>query len=158
MKIKEFLQFFNQLVKVSLIAVIGGLVTAPAVTDWYSTINKPSFNPPSVVFGPAWTFLFFLMAISAYILWGKAWDEKQYVKAMFVYNIQLGLNLLWSILFFGLKSPIAAFIEIIFLWGAILYTIILFKRISKESAILLVPYLLWVTFAAILNLAIVLLN
>jgi benzodiazapine receptor len=155
---RNFIYFFYNIIKVALIAVIGGLVTAPSVSGWYSTVNKPTFNPPNWLFGPVWTILFFLMALSAFIAWETGEDKKYLAKSLALYNFQLGLNLLWSILFFGFKSPTIAFVEIIFLWFSILYTIIRFKKINKLSAILLIPYLLWVTFAAFLNLTIVLLN
>jgi translocator protein len=158
MKIGNFIHFFYNIIKVSLVAVIGSIVTSSSVRTWYTTINKPVFNPPSWLFGPVWTTLFFLMAISAFIVWENSTDKKESTKSISIYNIQLGLNLLWSILFFGFKSPTAAFIEILFLWVVILYTIIKFNKISKISAILLIPYLLWVSFAAFLNLTIVLLN
>lgn len=158
MNIKNITKLVFELLKVFLIATVGGLVTAPSVKGWYQTINKPSFNPPNWIFSPVWTTLFILMAISSYLVWKNSKDLKQLNKSMGIYNIQLGLNLLWSLLFFGLKSPTYAFIEIVVLWGTILYTIIIFKRTYKTSAILLIPYLLWVSFAAFLNLNIVLLN
>ncbi len=158
MKTRNFIHFSLDIIKVALIATTGSLITTPSVSSWYKTINKPAFNPPNWLFGPVWTALFLLMAISAFIVWKRGQDKQSYKKSLAVYDIQLGLNLLWSILFFGLKSPLAALVEIVFLWAAILYTIIMFKKISRTSAILLVPYLVWVTFAAFLNLTIVLLN
>jgi translocator protein len=158
MNMKNTIKIVTEFLKVALVASVGGLVTAPSVKGWYTTINKPPFNPPSWLFSPVWTTLFMLMAISAYLVLKNSQDSKQLNKSIGIYNIQLGLNLLWSILFFGLKNPTYAFIEIIILWGAILYTIILFRKVNKTSAILLIPYLLWVSFAAFLNLTIVLIN
>ena len=137
-----------------LASAIGGLFTASSVSTWYVELNKPVFNPPSWIFGPVWTLLYLLIGISLYLVWIKKDD----VRAFFVFGIQLFLNALWSILFFGLKLPLYAFIEIILLWIAILMTIIYFYRINKTSAYLLVPYILWVSFAAVLNFSIFILN
>jgi len=137
-----------------LASVIGGFFTSQSVSTWYITLIKPSFNPPSWVFGPVWTILYLLMGISLYLVWIKRYDKKAFT----VFGIQLFLNALWSVLFFGLQNPLFAFIEIIFLWAAILITIIYFYRINKISAYLLIPYILWVSFAAVLNISIVLLN
>ena len=137
-----------------IVSIIGGLFTSSSVSTWYLELAKPSFNPPSWIFGPVWIVLYLLMGISLYLIW-----TKKYNKAAFLaFGIQLGLNLLWSILFFGMKSPLYAFIEIILLWISIFITIIYFHRINKVSAYLLLPYILWVSFAAILNLAILILN
>lgn len=135
-------------------SAIGGLFTVSSVSTWYVELIKPSFNPPGWVFGPVWTILYLLMGISLYLVWTKKFDKPAFT----VFGVQLFLNTLWSILFFGLKNPLFAFIEIIFLWITILITIIYFYRINKTSAYLLIPYILWVSFAAVLNFAIFLLN
>lgn len=137
-----------------LASVIGGLFTASSVSSWYIALIKPPFNPPSWVFGPVWTSLYLLMGVSLYLVWIKKYDKNAFT----FFGIQLVLNALWSVLFFGLRSPLFAFIEIIFLWIAILITIFYFYRINKISAYLLLPYILWVSFAVILNLAIFILN
>ena len=137
-----------------LASAIGGLFTASSVSTWYVELSKPSFNPPSWIFGPVWTILYLLMGISLYLVWIKKYDKPAFI----VFGVQLVLNALWSILFFGIKSPFFAFIEIILLWLAILITIVYFYRINKISAYLLIPYMLWVTFAAVLNFAIFILN
>ena len=137
-----------------IVSIIGGLFTASSVSTWYVELIKPSFNPPNWIFGPVWIILYLLMGISLYLIWTKKYNKP----AFFIFGIQLVLNLFWSILFFGMKSPLYAFIEIIFLWFAIIITIIYFYRINKLSAYLLIPYLLWVSFAAILNLSILILN
>lgn len=139
-----------------LVGIIGALFTTPSITTWYATLQKPSFNPPNWIFGPVWTTLYFLMGISLYLVWQK--KVKGSEQAMKIFMIQLVLNLIWSILFFYQQSPLAAFIEIILLWSAILATIFFFYKISKAAAYILIPYLLWVSFAAILNLSIYLLN
>lgn len=135
-------------------SAVGGVFTASSVSTWYVTLVKPSFNPPSWVFGPIWTILYFFMGISFYLVWTRRLETP----ALMAFVTQLFLNVLWSIIFFGLKAPFYAFIEIIFLWFAILITIIYFYRINKLSAYLLIPYILWVSFAAILNFSIFLLN
>jgi tryptophan-rich sensory protein len=140
---------------VSLLAgVIGGLFTKTDAGSWYSTIVKPSFNPPNWLFGPVWTLLYILMGISLYL----AIIHGAKKKAKILFGTQLALNTLWSIIFFGMENPLLAFICIIILWIAILLTIVEFWKTSKTAVYLLMPYILWVTFASALNLAIVLLN
>jgi benzodiazapine receptor len=137
---------------------VGSIFTTPSIPNWYASLQKPSFNPPNWVFGPVWTTLFVLMGISLYIVWSRGLQNKKIRKAIFVFGLQLLLNILWSILFFGLKSPLLAFLEIIILWFAISITIIQFFKISKGAGLLLLPYILWVSFASILNFFIVKLN
>lgn len=139
------------------VAFLGSLVTTPSIDSWYATLQKPSFNPPNWIFGPVWTVLYFLMGVSLYMVWNQAKGKKS-KKAIQVFLVQLALNFLWSVAFFGFHAPTVAFITIVILWGTILYTILLFYKLSKPAAYLLIPYLLWVSFATILNLAIVVLN
>jgi translocator protein len=141
-----------------LAGFIGSFFTISSVSTWYLTLNKPFFNPPSWLFGPVWITLYLLMGISLYLVWNRGINGKTSRIAITFFSIQLILNSLWSILFFGLKSPLYAFMEIIFLWAAILLTIIYFNRISKPASYLLIPYILWVSFAAVLNLSIFILN
>ncbi|MDD4937612.1 MAG: tryptophan-rich sensory protein [Candidatus Shapirobacteria bacterium] len=132
--------------------VIGSIATVSSVKNWYVTdLIKPAFNPPSWVFGPVWTLLFFLMAIALYLVWTKK-------NNLFWFWVQLILNILWSFLFFGLHSPLLAFYEIVFLWVAIFITVIKFWSYNKKAGILLLPYLIWVSFASFLNLSISRLN
>lgn len=139
-----------------LASAIGGFFTAGSVSTWYAALQKPSFNPPGWVFSPVWTTLYLLMGIALYLVWTA--KAKNKILAFTAFGIQLFLNALWSVLFFGLQKPLFAFIEIIFLWVAILLTIIYFYRINKISAYLLMPYILWVSFAAVLNFFIFYLN
>ncbi|MFH1649871.1 MAG: TspO/MBR family protein [Candidatus Woesearchaeota archaeon] len=141
-----------------LAGFIGSFFTITAINSWYSTLVKPSFNPPNWLFGPVWTLLYLLMGISLYLLWVKGFKTKQGKLALTFFVIQLVLNTLWSILFFGLQNPMIAFVEIIVLWVSILLTIVFVYRVSNASAYLLVPYVLWVSFAAVLNYAIYALN
>ncbi len=141
-----------------LAGVVGSAFTAPAIEGWYSALTKPALNPPEWVFGPVWTLLYILMGISLYLIWSRGWDKKQVRTAIAVFAIQLGLNAAWSIIFFGLQSPAWALAEIAVLWIAIVATIVLFYKISRPAAYLLIPYIAWVSFAAYLNYTIWLLN
>ena len=156
--LKKTILFIVSIAIPLLAGFIGSIATSSSVSSWYQTINKPGFNPPDSVFGPVWSTLFLLMGVSLYIIWSKGLKKKGVKKALGVFGIQLFLNITWSFMFFGLKSPLYGLIEIVVLWAAILYTIILFYKISKTAAYLLIPYILWVSFAAVLNLAIFLLN
>lgn len=131
---------------------IGSIFTFSAIPNWYAYLNKPFFNPPNWIFGPVWTTLYALMGIAVYLVWKKRKGIP------FWFWVQLVLNALWSILFFGLQNPILAFVGVVFLWLSIFLTITSFYRIHKTAAYLLVPYLLWVTFASLLNASIALLN
>lgn len=135
-------------------AAVGGAATAPAIGGWYRELKKPPFNPPDRVFGPVWSVLYVLMGVAAYIV-DRDGDGGSWTATARAFNgVQLGLNALWSVLFFGRRSPLAGMIEIVFLWVAILLTILTYWRISRPAALLLLPYLLWTTFAALLNVAI----
>ncbi len=140
-----------------LAGVIGSVFTFQNIPTWYASLNKPWFNPPNWVFGPAWFTLYTLMGISLYLVWGKGLNEKTR-PPLTVFGMQLFLNALWSILFFGMQMPLTAFIEIIALWIAIALTICKFYPISRKAAWLLVPYICWVSFAAALNLFVWVLN
>ena len=136
-------------------SAIGGLLTATSVSSWYLQLDRPSWNPPGWLFGPVWTTLYALMAVSVWLVW-RASDKSK--RAITVFAIQLGLNLLWSALFFGLRSPGLALLEILLLLAMITLTIVEFSRLNRLAAALLVPYLLWTSFAAVLNGAIYMLN
>jgi tryptophan-rich sensory protein len=155
---KKILKIFISIVLCQMAGFVGSIFTTSSVNTWYPTLNKPFFNPPSWLFAPVWTLLFALMGVSLYLVWEKGILKKNVRKAVFIFFIQLILNVFWSILFFGLQSPFYAFIEIIILWIAIFFTIMKFYRISKPAAYLLIPYILWVSFAAVLNFSIYVLN
>ncbi len=141
-----------------LAGIIGAIFTTPSIPTWYATIVRPEFSPPNWIFGPVWTTLYALMGIAAFLVWKTGLNRKNAKIALGVFVGQLVLNSLWSVIFFGLQNPGAAFAEIIFLWLAIVATIVMFARISKPAAWLLVPYILWVSFAAYLNYSIWMLN
>lgn len=128
---------------------VAGLITSKSIDSWYSKLKKPVLNPPSWIFGPVWTTLYALMGISSYIIERKSKEAQKL--PIFVYSIQLALNFIWTVIFFGFRSPSFAFFELILLWCTILLTIILFWRLSFKAGILLIPYILWVSFASVLN-------
>lgn len=132
---------------------LGTLVTRGALRSWYPTLRKPAFTPPGWVFGPVWTLLYALMGGALFLTWRRRHDAPA-PAALRLFTLQLLLNALWSVVFFGLKAPRAAFVEIVALWGAIVLTVRAVARVSGLGALLLLPYLLWVSFAAVLNLAI----
>jgi tryptophan-rich sensory protein len=137
---------------------IGSAFTASAIPEWYATLAKPSFSPPNWIFAPAWTILYILMGLAAALVWQKGLQNPKVRTALVIFLLQLILNLIWSVLFFGLRSPLYGLVDILFLWAMILVTIAHFSRVSTLAASLLIPYILWVTFAAGLNLGIFLLN
>lgn len=146
-------------VAICLVAgVIGSFFTAPNIPTWYADLNKPWFTPPSWVFGPVWTILYILMGVSLFLVLRVGWERRDVQIGTAVFGIQLVLNILWSYLFFGLRSPLYGLIGIVALWIAILATIIWFFRISHPAAILLVPYIAWVSIATALNYSIYVLN
>lgn len=178
---KNSIKFIISILICELAGVLGSIFTTPAIKNWYFFLNKPSFSPPNWIFGPVWTILYFLMGVSLYLVWlrnfasevpvnaekQKTWNSVsaklwfgswREENAVLIFTLQLILNILWSVIFFGLKLPGLAFFEILMLWFAILYTIINFYRISKTASYLLIPYILWVSFAAILNYAVWILN
>jgi translocator protein len=129
---------------------ISGLATSGNINTWYATLNKPVFNPPNWIFGPVWTALYVLMGISLFMIWkSPAGDSRNFALAIF--GIQLVLNFAWTFIFFYFKQTGWAFFEIILVWLSVLAMIIIFYRISKPAALMQIPYLLWVSFATILN-------
>lgn len=138
--------------------VIGSLFTAPSIPTWYATLVQPAWNPPAWIFAPVWTTLYILMGVAAFLVWQGGQERREVRAALGLFIGQLALNALWSILFFGLHAPGTAFLDIVLMWLAIVATMIAFARVSRKAAYLLVPYLLWVSFATYLNCAIWLLN
>lgn len=147
---KHLLKLFLCILSTLLVGGISGFATATSINGWYVTINKPSFNPPNYLFGPVWTTLYILMGISLYmILQSNASELRK--KAVIIFSIQLFLNFCWSFIFFNFQLPGFAFAEIIIMWISILTMIIVFYKINKTAAYLQIPYLLWVSFASVLN-------
>jgi len=148
---KDLIKLILSLLFCQLAGFIGSLVTAPSIPIWYASLEKPSFSPPNWVFSPVWITLYALMGISLYLLWREDRTEPKVKIALFFFIIQLILNVSWSMVFFGLRLPFLAFLEIILLWAVILLTILTSLKVSKVAGYLLFPYLLWVAFAAVLN-------
>lgn len=138
--------------------IVGSIFSITAIPTWYQTLQKPVLNPPSWVFGPVWTTLYIFMGVAAFLVWKKGWEHKGVKGALTVFGAQLILNALWSVTFFGLHNPALAFVNIALLWVMIIWTITLFFRLTRPAAYLLLPYLLWVSFASYLNFAIWRLN
>lgn len=132
--------------------IIGSYFTYSSLENWYPYLKKPFFNPPNYLFGPVWTVLYILMGISIYLVWGNKKVNLNW------FWTQLGLNVFWSVAFFGLKSPLIGFIVIIATWFTICKTIQEFYKYNKMAAYLLIPYIAWVTFATLLNFSIMILN
>ena len=141
-----------------LAGVTGAVFTTPELSTWYAGLVKPALNPPAWLFGPVWTTLYALMGIAAFLIWRERLDRKDVKIALGIFIGQLILNTLWSVIFFGLHSPGWALVAIVLLWLAIVWTIAAFYKISKPAAYLLVPYILWVSFAGYLNYSIRMLN
>jgi tryptophan-rich sensory protein len=138
--------------------LIGSLFTIPAIPVWYAGLQKPFFSPPNWIFSPVWTGLYTLMGISLFLIWNKRTQESKTKRALFFFLIQLGLNALWPVFFFGLRTPLAGLIGMAFLWAAIGLTMGRFFKISLWAGYLLIPYLLWVSFALVLNFSLWFLN
>ncbi|HEX3000102.1 MAG TPA: TspO/MBR family protein [Armatimonadota bacterium] len=136
---------------------LGSLWTMPALSSWYASLEKPAWTPPGWLFGPVWTLLYISMGVAAWLVWRKCGLQGAALP-LAVFAVQLLLNVAWTGIFFGMHLPGAAFAEIILLWIAILATLILFRHVSPAAGWLLLPYLLWVGFAAALNFSIWQLN
>jgi len=139
------------------IGFAGAFFTTPQIATWYATLVKPALNPPAWIFGPVWTLLYILMGVASYLIWEKR--KQQGAKTFLIaYVVSLILNFLWSLVFFGGHQTLAAAVIVILLWGTIVGLIITAMKIDKLASYLLIPYLLWVSFATYLNIAIFLLN
>ena len=161
-EIKNFWHLIGAIIVCHLAGAIGYIYASTAIPSWYAFLNKPFFTPPNWAFSLVWSLLYTLMGISLYLVWQRGMEkgiEKIRVKkAIWVFEAQLALNALWSIVFFGFKSPFYGLVEIIILWAAVLFTIIKFNEVSKRAAWLLIPYFIWVSFALVLNYFILTLN
>jgi tryptophan-rich sensory protein len=141
-----------------IIGAIGSLITYPSIAGWFGGLTKPWFSPPNWIFGPVWTILYILMGISLWLVIRNGWEGEQVRKGMILFGLQLTVNFFWSVLFFGLQSPVGGLIDILVLLVLIMGNILVFRKISLTASYLLVPYLCWVSFATIVNAAIVILN
>lgn len=157
MKKSEIIKLIVSLILPLGLGSIAGMFTAGAVPEWYASLNRPSFNPPNWLFGPVWTILYIIMGISLFLIWKQS-KSKERNLAIFVFCLQQALNFAWSFIFFYFNMIGFALIEIILLWICIVIMIILFYKIKPIAAYINIPYLLWVTFATILNAAYYILN
>jgi len=157
-KLREVFLFILSLVVCQLAGFVGSVFTAPNIKTWYSGLNKPFFTPPNWVFAPVWTTLYILMGISLFLIWRKGLREKNTREAFIMFMVQLILNAGWSIVFFGTHSILGGFLVIAVMFMAILLTMVLFYSISPLASILLLPYLMWVSFASVLNFVLLLKN
>ena len=158
MKPRNIFKFIFAFILCQGAGAVGSVYTLPAIPVWYASLQKPFFSPPDWVFGPVWAVLFTLMAVAASLVWSQGLQKPTVRSAVIVFLVQLALNSLWCFLFFGLRSPLYGLVEIFVLWLMILITILQFLKVSQVAAALLIPYLLWVSFASSLNLGIFLLN
>ena len=140
------------------VGFLGSFFTRSSLASWYAHIKKPFFNPPAWIFAPVWTMLYILMGVAFFLVWEKGLDAEKVRAALGIFILQLVLNMLWTSAFFGMRSPALGFVVIVLLWSAIIGTTVLFFGISKIAALLLLPYIAWVSFALVLNAAIVYLN
>src|SRR4030042_104230 len=158
MSIKNIGKLVISVVACLAAGAIGSIFQRQEIPTWYATLEKPVFNPPNWLVSPVWTLLYILMGIAAFLVWRKGWENRQVKIALIAFLVQLVLNASWSVVFFGFQSPLYGLIVISVLWVAILYTALKFYRLSLAAGVLMLPYLLWVTFAAVLNESIWLLN
>ncbi|UCG91603.1 MAG: tryptophan-rich sensory protein [candidate division WOR-3 bacterium] len=158
MKVIEIVKLVVSIIVCQAAGFLGSIFTTPAIPTWYASLKKPAFNPPNWLFAPVWTTLYLLMGIALFLIWRKGIEAHGVKMALIIFLIQLVLNILWSVAFFGLKSPLGGLIVIVILWIAILLTIVYFYKLSSIAGILLVPYIIWVSFAGILNVSLFTLN
>lgn len=158
MKLKSLIEVAVSILICQTAGFIGAFFTASNVPTWFATIKKPVFNPPNWIFGPVWITLYFLMGIALYLIWLKRGEHPQANLGIYLFLGHLVLNALWSAIFFGAHEICWAFAEIIILWASILFIMWLFYKIDKRATYLLIPYILWVTFASVLNYSICILN
>jgi len=156
-KRKDILKLVISIASCQLAGFLGSLFTTPAIPTWYKTLNKPFFTPPDWIFGPVWISLFILMGISLFIIWRRQ-DHPRFKLILVFFLIQLIFNILWSAAFFGLRSPLLGLVDIVLLWVAILLTIQHCMKISSMAGLLLLPNMIWVSFAAALNFSLWILN
>ena len=157
MKIKDILKLVISIFLCELAGFLGFLFTAPAIPTWYKTLDKPFFSPSNWIFGPVWISLFILMGISLFMVWRKQ-EQPRFKVALIFFFVQLIFNILWSAAFFGLRSPLLGFVDIVLLWVAILLTVQHCLRISRIAGLLFLPYMIWVSFAVVLTFSLWILN
>jgi tryptophan-rich sensory protein len=158
LNLKEILRLIVSIIIVFIAGAIGSIFTSPQITTWYAALVKPSWAPPNWVFGPVWTTLYVLIGVALFLVWREGVNRKDVKIALLVFAVQLILNILWSVIFFGFNSLLGGLLTVIILWIAILANIIVFYKVSKPAGLLLVPYIVWVSIASYLNYSVYLLN
>lgn len=156
--IKKALRLIISIAVCFLAGAIGSIATYPNIPTWYAALNKPPFNPPNWVFGPVWTTLYLMMGIALFLVWQKSFEDNEAKPLVPLFLLQLALNSLWSIIFFGQHLLFWASFEILIMWSLILLFSIRSFKVSKLASWLMVPYILWVSFASVLTIAVWLLN
>ncbi|MBZ9652511.1 TspO/MBR family protein [Psychroflexus montanilacus] len=151
MKVSTVVKIFIGVVICLGIGFVGSIATQTSVDTWYTTLNKPGFNPPSWLFAPVWTLLYILMGVAAGMVWSRGFHHIWVKTALYHFGFQLVLNASWSIAFFGYQSPLVAMLIIIALIVLVLITFKWFKVVNTTAAYLLIPYILWIVYAAALN-------
>jgi len=155
---RDVLKLVAAIVVSQAAGAIGSIFTFAGIRDWYAHIRKPPITPPNWIFGPVWTLLYTLMGIAAWLVWRRGMQCPGVKTALVLFLVQLVLNAAWSGIFFGLRSPLWGLVEICFLWASIALTTVAFFDVSKAARVLMLPYLLWVSFASVLNYWVYLLN
>lgn len=150
-RIKEPLKLIALVVGCQLVGAIGAFITNTSVNTWYQALDKPGFTPADWLFSPVWTTLYLLMAIAAYTVWQHPVENPRVRRSLILFAIQLGFNLLWTVLFFGLRSPLLGLIGIVVLFSLILAMAWTFFKVSRTAGWLMIPYLAWVGYATVLN-------
>lgn len=148
---RDWLELVSAVIISQSAGIIGSAFTAPAIPNWYATLAKPSFQPPSWLFGPVWVTLYTLMGVAAFIVWKKGAGQRNGRIGIVLFAVQLVFNALWSIVFFGLKDLFLALAVIVTLFALIVATTYYFFQVSRAAGFLMIPYILWVLFATILN-------
>jgi tryptophan-rich sensory protein len=150
MMIKDWIALLACLMLCAFVGFAGSRFSRDALADWYPVLRKPDLNPPNWLFAPIWTILYLVMGVAAWMIW-RASPAPHVTSALIIFVVQLALNFFWSVVFFHWRRPDAAFIDLLLMWLAIVATIIAFAAVRPVAAVLLVPYLAWVTFAGYLN-------
>jgi benzodiazapine receptor len=154
---KKLLTFVGCILLTLTVGGVSGIATINGVKSWYTTLKKPSFNPPNYLFGPVWTILYFLMGVSLYMVVSNS-KSTTLKRPLAIFGLQLVLNFFWSVIFFNLHQVGWALVEILLMWVSIIFMIIEFYRINKIAGLLQLPYIIWVSFATLLNASIFCLN
>lgn len=154
----NFFKLLTSILICELAGIAGAALSIGSIPEWYASLNKPSFNPPVWIFMPVWTLLYFLMGVSLFLVWKEGLKNKEVKSAVAIFYVMLFFNVLWSVTFFGLHQIAGALFVIIVLWILILITIMKFIKISRPAGIFQIPYLIWVSFATVINFMIYRLN